>query len=418
MKKPTGESPMLRKSHCKNKKIIIGVTGGIAAYKIPQLVRLLKKEGAEVQVVLTEAAKTFVTPETLAVLSEKPALSQFFKSNQGEWNNHVHLGIWADAIIIAPAGANTLAKMAHGLCDNLLMSVILSARCPLFVAPAMDLDMWLHPSTQSNVNTLQQRGVHIIEPTEGELASGLSGKGRMAEPEDLFQALEQHFQPTENFFLNKRVLITAGGTQEAIDPVRFIGNHSTGKMGFAIAEQLVNLGATVELVYGSVTQTPPIGCHHHQALSAIEMKTKCEELFPTCDVLIMAAAVADYHIKDVAQEKIKKSSDSLTLELVKNPDILKELSAQKKPNQITIGFALETNNEEFHALEKLQKKNLHCIVLNSLQNPQAGFAKDTNEVTVFCNDGSSFNIPAQEKSKVAESLLNNLSKWLTKQNPS
>lgn len=418
MKKPTGESPMLRKSHFKNKKIIVGVTGGIAAYKIPQLVRLLKKEGAEVQVVLTEAAKTFVTPQTLAVLSEKPALSEFFKSNQGEWNNHVHLGMWADALIIAPAGANTLAKITHGLCDNLLMSVILSARCPVFVAPAMDLDMWLHPSTQSNIQTLQSNGVSVIEPAEGELASGLVGKGRMAEPEDIFEHLNNHFQPKSNFFYGKRVLVTAGGTQEAIDPVRFIGNHSSGKMGFAIVEELLKLGAEVDLIYGSVTVSPPNHCNLHKALSAKSMHDACANIFPQCDVLIMAAAVADYHPKEVASQKIKKSEDSVHIELIKNPDILKELSKNKLPHQTTIGFALETENEKFHALEKLQKKNLDCIVLNSLKNPNAGFAVDTNAVSVFFNNGETLEIPSQEKSKVAESLLNSLSIWLTNQEKS
>lgn len=257
---------MLRKSPFNRKKILIGITGGIAAYKIPQLVRILKKEGAEVQVVLTESAKSFVTPQTLAVLSERPALSQFFKSDQGEWNNHVHLGLWADLIIIAPAGANTLAKLAHGICDNLLMSVILSARCPVYVAPAMDLDMWTHPSTQANIQTLMDRGVTLIDPEEGSLASGLEGKGRMAEPESIATILATHFAPANNYFLGKRVLVTAGGTQEPIDPVRYIGNHSSGKMGFAIAEQLLSLGAEVELVFGAVTATPTLGCKDRKSV--------------------------------------------------------------------------------------------------------------------------------------------------------
>jgi len=405
---------MLRKSPFKNRKILIGITGGIAAYKIPQLVRILKKEGAEVQIVLSESAKNFVTPQTLSVLSEKPALSDFFKSNQGDWNNHVHLGLWADLILIAPAGANTLAKMTHGICDNLLMSVILSARCPIFVAPAMDLDMWIHPSTQTNIQTLVDRGVHLIDPEEGSLASGLEGKGRMAEPEKIAQFLSAHLGPKPNYFLGKRVLVSAGGTQEAIDPVRYIGNHSSGKMGFAIAEQLIELGADVELVYGAVTIAPPANCHSYQTLSAKAMKAKCDEIFPTCDVLIMAAAVADYHTVDVASEKIKKSDDTLTLTLAKNPDILKSLSETKKEHQVLIGFALETEKEEFHALEKLQKKNLDCIVLNSLKNPNAGFAVDTNEVTLYCKDGEQFHIPTQQKDQVAAALLNKLGEWLTK----
>ncbi len=405
---------MLRKSPFNRKKILIGITGGIAAYKIPQLVRILKKEGAEVQVVLTESAKSFVTPQTLSVLSERPALSQFFKSDQGEWNNHVHLGLWADLIIIAPAGANTIAKLAHGICDNLLMSVILSARCPVFVAPAMDLDMWTHPSTQANIQTLADRGVTLIDPEEGSLASGLEGKGRMAEPENIAQTLANHLTPTHNYFFGKRVLVTAGGTQEPIDPVRFIGNHSSGKMGFAIAEQLLALGAEVELVYGSVSVTPPKESNNHQALTAKAMQQTCEQLFPQCDVLIMAAAVADYHPTTVASEKIKKSDSTLTLTLEKNPDILKTLSASRKPNQVCIGFALETEQEEFHAQQKLQKKNLDCIVLNTLKNPQAGFAVDTNEVTLYCRDGQQFHIPANQKNQVAATMLQILGDWLNK----
>lgn len=408
---------MLRKSPFKHKKILIGITGGIAAYKIPQLVRILKKEGAEVQVVLSESAKSFVTPQTLSVLSEKPALSDFFKSDQGEWNNHVHLGLWADLILIAPAGANTLAKMSHGICDNLLMSVILSARCPIFVAPAMDLDMWTHPSTQSNIQTLVNRGVHMIEPEEGSLASGLEGKGRMAEPENIAHVLSGYLAPKPNYFLGKRVLVTAGGTQEPIDPVRYIGNHSSGKMGFAIAEQLIQLGAEVELVYGAVTVAHPTNCQSYQTRTAKEMKAKCDEIFPTCDVLIMAAAVADYHVVDVAAEKIKKTDDTLMLTLAKNPDILKSLSEAKKEHQVLIGFALETEQEEFHALEKLQKKNLDCIVLNSLKNPKAGFAVDTNEVTLFCKDGEQYHIPTQQKDDVAAALLNKIGDWLSKTTP-
>jgi phosphopantothenoylcysteine decarboxylase/phosphopantothenate--cysteine ligase len=404
---------MLRKNHFKNKKIIVGVTGGIAAYKIPQLVRLLKKEGAEVQVVVTEAAKSFVTPQTLSVLSENPVLSDFFKNGQGEWNNHVHLALWADAIVIAPAGANTLAKMAHGLCDNLLMSVILSSRCPVWVAPAMDLDMWTHASTLSNIKTLMSRGVNIIDPEDGELASGLSGKGRMAEPEQIFAVLESQLLPAPNYFTGKRVLVTAGGTQESIDPVRFIGNHSSGKMGFAIADALVQSGATVDIVYGSVSVALPENCAVYPTLSAKEMHTKCLALFPQCDILIMAAAVADFAPAEIALQKIKKSEDSITLTLKKNPDILSDLSGNKRQNQITIGFALETENENNNALGKLQKKNLDCIVLNSQNNPEAGFGVDTNAVTVFCNDGKQWQIPTASKTEVAEKLLQSLSEWLT-----
>ena len=404
---------MLRKNHFKNKKIIVGVTGGIAAYKIPQLVRLLKKEGAEVQVVVTEAAKSFVTPQTLSVLSENLVLSDFFKNGQGEWNNHVHLALWADAIVIAPAGANTLAKMAHGLCDNLLMSIILSSRCPIWVAPAMDLDMWTHASTQANIKTLTSQGVNIIDPEDGELASGLSGKGRMAEPEQIFAVLESQLLPAPNYFTGKRVLVTAGGTQESIDPVRFIGNHSSGKMGFAIANALVQYGATVDIVYGSVSVALPENCAVYPTLSAKEMHAKCLSLFPHCDILIMAAAVADFAPAEIASQKIKKSEDSITLTLKKNPDILSDLSGNKRQNQITIGFALETENENNNALGKLQKKNLDCIVLNSQSNPEAGFGVDTNAVTVFCNDGKQWQIPTASKTEVAEKLLQSLSEWLT-----
>ncbi|MEY4542629.1 MAG: bifunctional phosphopantothenoylcysteine decarboxylase/phosphopantothenate--cysteine ligase CoaBC [Bacteroidota bacterium] len=404
---------MLRKNHFKNKKIIVGVTGGIAAYKIPQLVRLLKKEGAEVQVVVTEAAKSFVTPQTLSVLSENPVLSDFFKNSQGEWNNHVHLALWADAIVIAPAGAHTLAKMAHGLCDNLLMSVILSSRCPVWVAPAMDLDMWTHASTQANIKTLTSQGINIIDPVDGELASGLSGKGRMAEPEQIFAVLESQLLPAPNYFTGKRVLVTAGGTQESIDPVRFIGNHSSGKMGFAIADALVQSGATVDIVYGSVSVALPENCAVYPTPSAKEMHTKCLALFPQCDILIMAAAVADFAPAEIASQKIKKSEDSITLTLKKNPDILSDLSGNKRQNQITIGFALETENENNNALGKLQKKNLDCIVLNSQNNPEAGFGVDTNAVTVFCNDGKQWQIPTASKTEVAAKLLQSLSEWLT-----
>lgn len=403
---------MLRKNHFKNKKIIVGITGGIAAYKIPQLVRLLKKEGAEVQVVVTEAAKSFVTPQTLSVLSENPVLSDFFKNSQGEWNNHVHLALWADAIIIAPAGANTLAKMAHGLCDNLLMSVILSSRCPVWVAPAMDLDMWTHASTQANIKTLTDQGVNIIDPEDGELASGLSGKGRMAEPEQIFATLESQLLPPPNYFTGKRVLVTAGGTRESIDPVRFIGNHSSGKMGFAIADALVQSGATVDIVYGSVSVELPENCAAYPTLSAKEMHTKCLALFPHCDILIMAAAVADFAPVEIASQKIKKTEDSITITLTKNPDILSELSGQKRSNQITIGFALETENENNNALGKLRKKNLDCIVLNSQSNPEAGFGLDTNTVTIFCNDGKQWQIPTASKTEVAQKLLQSISEWL------
>jgi phosphopantothenoylcysteine decarboxylase/phosphopantothenate--cysteine ligase len=303
--------------------------------------------------------------------------------------------------------------MAHGLCDNLLMSVILSSRCPVWVAPAMDLDMWTHASTQANIKTLTSQGINIIDPVDGELASGLSGKGRMAEPEQIFAVLESQLLPAPNYFTGKRVLVTAGGTQESIDPVRFIGNHSSGKMGFAIADALVQSGATVDIVYGSVSVALPENCAVYPTLSAKEMHAKCLSLFPHCDILIMAAAVADFAPAEIASQKIKKSEDSITLTLKKNPDILSDLSGNKRQNQITIGFALETENENNNALGKLQKKNLDCIVLNSQNNPEAGFGVDTNAVTVFCNDGKQWQIPTASKTEVAAKLLQSLSEWLT-----
>lgn len=405
---------MLRKNRFNNKKIIVGVSGGIAAYKIPHLVRLLKKEGAEVQILMTESAKNFVTPQTLSVLSERPVLINFFQNDLGEWNNHIDLGLWADAIVIAPAGANTLAKMTHGICDNLLLSVILSARCPIWVAPAMDLDMWKHASTQENVGALQKRGIRLIEPTEGFLASGLEGKGRMAEPEAIFNTLLHDLLPPDNYFSGKKVLVTAGGTRESIDPVRFIGNHSSGKMGFAIAEALIACGAEVRLVYGSVSEKLPKNCIHYPVVSAEEMLETCKGLFADCSILMMAAAVADYQVQTISSQKIKKTDAAFALELVKTPDILTLLSGNKAPHQICIGFALETENEQANALVKLKNKNLDCIVLNSLNNPNVGFGKESHEVDVFCKNGDTWSIPAQHKSTLAETLINTLSVWLLK----
>ena len=411
---PTGESRMLRKNRFNNKKIIVGVSGGIAAYKIPHLVRLLKKEGAEVQILMTESAKNFVTPQTLSVLSERPVLIDFFQNNQGEWNNHIDLGLWADAILIAPAGANTLAKMTHGICDNLLLSVILSARCPVWIAPAMDLDMWAHASTQENIETLQKRNIRLIEPTEGLLASGLEGKGRMAEPEAILNTLLHDLLPPDNYFSGKKVLVTAGGTRESIDPVRFIGNHSSGKMGFAIAEALIACGAEVSLVYGSVSEKLPTNCLHYPVVSAEEMFETCKRLFADSSILIMSAAVADYQVQTISSQKIKKTDAAFSLELIKTPDILRLLSIHKTPQQICIGFALETENEQANALVKLKNKNLDCIVLNSLNNPHVGFGKECHEVDVFCKDGDTWNIPAQNKTILAETLINTLSVWLLK----
>ena len=371
----------------KGKKVLLGVCGSIAAYKSAFLTRLLVKQGAEVQVLLTADARSFITPLTLSTLSKKPVYSEFFHSGDGTWNNHVELGLWADVMVIAPASANTLAKMAHGICDNLLLATYLSARCPVYFAPAMDLDMYQHPSTLANINTLLGYGNKLIEAEDGELASGLSGVGRMAEPEHIVALLEHHFTASQRL-AGKKVLITAGPTHEAIDPVRFIGNHSTGKMGFALAEAFAGLGASVELVSGpSSLHSSHSLVHVTRVSSATEMLAAATDRFDGCDIAIFAAAVADYRPAEQAKEKIKKEGDSLTLHMVKNPDIAATLGKSKK-KQFTVGFALETTNELAYAKEKLHKKNLDLIVLNSLKDPGAGFAHDTNKITILDHDGN------------------------------
>ena len=368
------------------KKILVGVCGSIAAYKSALLVRLLVKQGAEVQVVLTPAAKEFITALTLATLSKRPALSDFSSSGDGTWNNHVELGLWADAMVIAPATAHTLAKMAQGLCDNLLLATYLSARCPIFFAPAMDLDMYRHPATLANLSKLQSFGNSLIPAEDGELASGLMGVGRMAEPEHIVAYMEKHFEKTLRL-KGKKVLITAGPTHEAIDPVRFIGNHSTGKMGFALASQFASLGAEVRVISGPGNLPSPNGSITVSGVqSAAEMLAAAEESFDQCDIAVFAAAVADYRPENPAAEKIKKSEDSLTLRLVKNPDIAATLGKRKK-RQFTVGFALETTNELEHAREKLHKKSFDFIVLNSLKDPGAGFAHDTNKIAILDKEG-------------------------------
>ncbi len=369
------------------KKIILGVCGSIAAYKSALIVRLLVKHGAEVQVVLTSAATEFITPLTLATLSKKPALSDFTSGSTGTWNNHVDLGLWADALVIAPASANTLGKMANGICDNLLMATYLSARCPVFFAPAMDLDMYRHPSVVANMARLQSFGNTKIEAEEGELASGLHGVGRMAEPEHIISFLEDHFSRSQRL-TGKKVLITAGPTYEAIDPVRFIGNHSTGKMGFALADAFSRQGAEVEVVSGpAAISAAHASVKVTKVQSASEMLQAASAAFDKCDIAVFAAAVADYRPEHVAPEKIKKSDDALSIRLVKNPDIAATLGHRKK-KQLTVGFALETTNEMEYAREKLHKKNFDLIVLNSLREPGAGFAHDTNKITILDNQGS------------------------------
>lgn len=368
----------------KGKKIILGVCGSIAAYKAAILIRLLIKAGAEVRVLMTEAARDFITPLTLATLSKNPVLSSF-SSNQeeGSWNNHVKLGLWADVIVVAPASAHSLARMAHGICNDLLTATYLSARCPVFIAPAMDLDMYRHVSTQENLGRLKSAGNIIIEAEEGELASGLTGIGRMAEPEHIITRLEAYFQKGQ-LLKGKKVLITAGPTQEAIDPVRFISNASSGKMGFALAQVMADHGAAVILISGPTSLTV-----QHPSIKTVsvtnaqEMYTACQQYFNTIDIAVFAAAVSDYTPKIKYQEKLKKGADELTITLEKTTDIAKTLGSQKKPSQFLVGFALETHNEIENAREKLVSKNLDMIVLNSLNDQGAGFGYDTNQVRMF-----------------------------------
>jgi len=367
----------------RGKRILLGICGSIAAYKAATLTRLLVKEGANVQVVMTPDATQFITPLTLSTLSGNPVPVAYIDSASGVWNNHVRLALEADLLVIAPASANTLAKLANGLCDNLLCAVYLSARCPVFLAPAMDLDMWAHPSTRKNVAQLKSIGHHIIPPGTGELASGLSGEGRLAEPEDIMAYINRFFAADRP--LNGRTaLVTAGPTYEAIDPVRFIGNRSSGKMGYAIAAELSRLGADVTLVSGPTHLTPPPGVKLVQVTSAAEMLEACVTHFPANDITVMSAAVADYTPETVASEKIKKAEGNrLTLNLIKTPDILATLGQRKQPGQVLVGFALETNDELAHAKAKLERKNLDFIVLNSLRDEGAGFAGDRNKITII-----------------------------------
>lgn len=387
------------------KKIVLGVSGGIAAYKSATLVRLLIKAGAQVRVVMTPASLDFVTPLTLATLSKNPVYSSFYNDDEEvKWNNHVELGLWADFMLIAPATANTLAKMAHGNCDNLLIATYLSAKCPVYFAPAMDLDMYKHPSTLATFQLLQQFGNIMIPAEKGELASGLSGEGRMAEPENIVVFLEKDIlgkMPLRD----KKILITAGPTYEPIDPVRFIGNHSTGKMGFDLAETAASLGATVYLVTGpTALSIKNSAVNRIDVQTAEEMYTACLNYFPKVDAAICAAAVADYRPEIVAQDKIKKSDDTLSLTLVKNKDILAALGAQKKA-QFLIGFALETQNEIENAKLKIAKKNLDLIVLNSLRDAGAGFGTPTNKVTLIDRNGTVEPKPLQSKEAVAHEIL-------------
>lgn len=387
------------------KKIVLGITGSIAAYKAAVLTRLLVKAGSEVKVVMTDSAKTFITPLTLSTLSKHPVLSEFIKDENGQWNNHVELGLWADAMLIAPASANTLAKMASGRSDNLLTAVYLSARCPVFVAPAMDLDMLQHDTTRENLNKIASFGNHILDPTHGELASGLVGTGRMAEPEEIVAELESFFIHS-NTLKGKHALVTAGPTYEALDPVRFIGNHSSGKMGFAIAETLAKRGATVTLVSGpTVLHTSHPNITVKKVVSAEEMYEACVTIFPEADITVMAAAVADYKPVTKADQKIKKKEATLTIELTKTKDIAASLGKMKRSDQVLVGFALETEQEQENALKKLEAKNFDLIVLNSLKDSGAGFGYDTNKITLIDRNHTVRSFDLKSKKEAARDIV-------------
>ncbi|MEO7175702.1 MAG: bifunctional phosphopantothenoylcysteine decarboxylase/phosphopantothenate--cysteine ligase CoaBC [Saprospiraceae bacterium] len=407
---------MMQANHLHNKKILLGITGSIAAYKAATLTRLLVKAGAEVKVLMSPAASTFITPLTLATLSKNPVLTEI--SSEAAWNNHVELGLWADMMLIAPATANTMAKMAHGICDDIISAVYLSARCPVWVAPAMDLDMWQHPSTQRNIAAIQKDGVHLIDPANGELASGLTGIGRMAEPESIIELLNLHLAGTQNFS-GKKVIVTAGPTYEPIDPVRFIGNYSSGKMGFALAKAFADQGAQVQLITGpthEIANHPNISIQHIH--TAEEMLHAVQVEFDNADLAVFCAAVADYRPKEVQVQKIKKSDSTFELALEKTDDIAKWAGLNKKPNQILVGFALETEKEMEHAKDKLSRKNLDAIVLNSPNNPNSTFGHDTNQVTWITADNKLVELELESKSEIARKLVNLCSELIEQKNKS
>ena len=396
----------------KGKHIILGITGSIAAYKAAYLLRLLIKQGAEVQVVMTPAGKEFITPVTLSSLSGKPVVSEFFTANTGEWHSHVDLGLWADVMIVAPATASTIGKMAHGIADNMLVTTYLSCKAPVFVAPAMDLDMYAHPSTRHNLDLLRSYGNHIIEPATGELASHLTGKGRMEEPENIVAVLDRFFERKQSL-AGKRVLVTAGPTYEKIDPVRFIGNYSSGKMGFALAEACAEAGAEVVLVAGPVAlKTSHPAIRRIDVESAAEMYRAAVEAYDHADAAIMCAAVADYAPETVSDVKLKRSGEERVLRLKPNPDIAAELGRRKRAGQYLVGFALETNDEESNARSKMAKKNLDFIVLNSLRDAGAGFRCDTNKVTVIGREGEPVEIPCKLKTEVAADIVDLLARCM------
>ena len=391
----------------KGKKIVLGITGSIAAYKAAILIRGLIKKGAEVQVVITPAGKEFITPITLSALTSKPVVSEFFAQRDGTWNSHVDLGLWADAMVIAPATASTIGKMANGIADNMLITTYLSMKAPVFVAPAMDLDMFAHPSTQKNLDTLRSYGNHIIEPGEGELASHLVGKGRMEEPEKIVEVLENFFKQQQDL-KGKKVMITAGPTCEKIDPVRFIGNYSSGKMGYALAEECANRGAEVTLVSGPVTlKAHHPNIHRVDVESAQQMYEAAKEAFSNTDAAILCAAVADFTPDIVADHKIKREKDDLILQLKPTQDIAASLGKKKKNGQIMVGFALETNDEQQNAQGKLERKNFDFIVLNSLNDKGAGFRVDTNKITIIDKEGAT-PYPLKNKTEVASDIIDRL----------
>ncbi len=389
------------------KKIILAVTGSIAAYKAPQLVRLLIKEGAEVRVITTQMAEAFVSPLALATVSRHPVHNSV--SDGASWNNHVELGLWADALLIAPCSANTLAKLANGLCDNLVCAVYLSARCPVFVAPAMDEDMWLHESTRGNVQRLRSYGNQIVPVAHGELASGLIGEGRMAEPEDMVQYLAEALSEDNKPLRGVNALVTAGPTFERIDPVRFVGNFSTGKMGIAIAEELAGMGAKVSLVLGPThLNTYHAGIKVIRVESAAEMYDASLKHFSQCEIAVLAAAVADYKPKEMAMEKIKKKNETLDLNLTRTSDILASLGKKKKPGQLLVGFALETTNELENALQKMKSKNADMMALNSLRDEGAGFGHDTNKLTLLDTKGYNEQLPLMSKKGSAQAIVKHI----------
>jgi len=389
----------------KGKKILLCITGSIAAYKSVILVRLLVKAGAEVKVIMTEGAKDFITPLTFSTLSKNKVLTNLF--DEESWANHVMLGRWADVMLVAPASCNTIAKMASGICDNLLLAVYLSSKCPVVIAPAMDEDMWLHPATKENITILKQHGNKFLDVNNGELASGLTGKGRMAEPEEIMDFLNDFFSK-ESPLTGTKALVTAGPTYEAIDPVRFVGNHSSGKMGVAIAEELFTRGAQVHLVLGPSQIEIEQNIKTTRVISADEMYQACIKNFDSYDIIVMAAAVADFAPKKKASEKIKKNKGNLSLELVKTKDILLKAGELKSKKQTLVGFALETNNEKKNAITKLAAKNADIIVLNSLNDDGAGFGYDTNKITIFDKNHKEYQFPAKTKKEVATDIVNTI----------